>query len=69
MKNRRRTLGMLAVVVALVLAVAWSLLRPGEAPPGQPPLVTLGSESLQDLRADFNRDTTLARIIVLLSPT
>jgi hypothetical protein len=50
-----------------VLGVAWFQLSPGEAPPGQSPLVTLGSESLQDLRADFNHDTTLARIIVLLS--
>ncbi len=68
MKNRRGTLSILAVVVVLVLGLAGFLLRRGEAPLGRPPLVTLGWEFLQDLRAD-NRDTTRARIIVLLSPT
>jgi hypothetical protein len=69
MRNRRRTLGILALVVVLVLTVAWLLLRPGEAPAGQPPLVTLDPTSLEALRADFNRDSNLTRIIVLLSPT
>jgi hypothetical protein len=49
-KSHRRTLGVLAVVVALGLGVAWFLLGPGEAPPGQPPLVTLDRGSLEVLR-------------------
>jgi hypothetical protein len=69
MNNRRRTLGILAVVSVLVLGGAWFALGPGEAPPGQPPLVALNSESLQSLRADFNRDVGQTRVIVLLSPT
>jgi hypothetical protein len=69
MKNPRRTLGILAVFVVLVLSAAWFLLGPGETPPGQPPLFALNSESLQSLRADFNRDVDQPRVIVLLSPT
>ena len=34
MNNRRRTLGILAVVSVLVLGGAWFVLGPGEAPPG-----------------------------------
>jgi hypothetical protein len=51
------------------LGIAWFLLRPGEAPAGQPPLVTLDSASLGTLRAYFNRDVNQTRVIVLLSPT
>lgn len=68
-KSNRRTFGVLAVVVALVVGVAWFLLGPGEAPAGQPPLVTLDLSSLESLRVDFNRDSSHARVIVLLSPT
>jgi hypothetical protein len=69
MKSNRRTLGVLAVVVAVVVGIAWFLLGPGEAPAGQPPLVALDAASLEALRADFNRDSNHARVIVLLSPT
>lgn len=69
MKGNRRTLGVLAVVMALVLGIAWFLLGPGEAPAGQPPLVTLDSTSLLALREEFNRNVSHARVIVLLSPT
>jgi len=69
MKNRRRTFGFTALAVVLAAAIGWYQFSPGEAPPGQSPLVTLDSTSLQGLRADFNRELTHTRIIVLLSPT
>ena len=68
-RNHRRTFGITAVVIVLALGIAWFLLRPGAAPPGQAPLVTLDPTSLQTLRADFNRDIGQARVILLLSPT
>jgi hypothetical protein len=68
-KSNRRTFGVLAIVVALVVGVAWFLLGPGEAPAGQPPLVTLDLSSLEEFRAEFNRDSNQPRVIVLLSPT
>jgi hypothetical protein len=69
LKNRRRALGILALVIVLGVGIAWFLLGPGEAPVDQPPLITLNSESLQAIRDDFNRDVSHARVIVLLSPT
>ncbi len=69
MRLSRRVLGGFALVIVVALVAAWSVLRPGEAPNGQPPLVILDSSSLEALRADFNRDSNLARIIVLLAPT
>jgi len=69
MKSSRRALGVVAVVIVLGLGIAWFLLGPGDAPAGQPPLVTIDLNSLESLRADFNRDSNQARVIVLLSPT
>ena len=69
MRLSRRVWGGFALVIVAVLVVAWTALRPGEAPSGQPPLVTLDSSSLEALKADFNRDSNMARIIVLLAPT
>ena len=69
MKSSRRTLGILAMAILVALAVAWVVLGPGEAPAGQPPLVTVDLSSLEAFRAEFNRDSSQARVIVLLSPT
>ena len=69
MKSSRRTLTLVAVVIVLGLGIGWFLLGPGEAPAGQPPLVTLDLNSLESLRADFNRASNHARVIVLLAPT
>ena len=69
LKSNRRTLGTLAIAILVTLAIAWFVLRPGEAPPGQPPLVTVDLTSLEALRAEFNRDSSQARMIVLLAPT
>lgn len=68
-KERLRLLGLAALLTVLVVAIVWYRFAPSEAPPGQRPLATLDSTSLQTLRADFNRDVSQARIIVLLSPT
>jgi hypothetical protein len=68
-KNYWRKRGFLTIAVILVLGIAWFLVGPGEAPAGQQPLVTLEPAALETLRADFNRDSNHARVIVLLSPT
>ena len=68
-KSSRRPLGILAMAILVALAVAWVVLGPGEAPAGQPPLVTVDLSSLEAFRAEFNRDSSQARVIVLLSPT
>ena len=69
MKNARRTFGIAGLVVLIAAAAAWYRLAPGEAPVGQPPIVTVDATSLEGLRADFNRYANETRLIVLLSPT
>jgi hypothetical protein len=69
MKNARRRVGVAGLVVLIAAAVAWYRFAPGEAPAGQPPIVTIDAAALDGLRAEFNRHSNEARIIVLLSPT
>ena len=69
MKNARRTFGIAGLVVLVTAALAWYRLAPGEAPVGQPPLVTIDAAVLESLKADFNRYANETRVIVLLSPT
>ncbi len=69
MENARRTFGVAGLVVLLLAAVAWYRFAPGEAPAGQPPLVTIDPQALEGLKADFNRHSNKTRLILLLSPT
>ena len=59
----------IGLVAVVLVALAQRQLGTHNAPPGQPPLANLDAGSLDMLRADFNRATGEARIIVLLSPT
>jgi hypothetical protein len=65
----RRSLLLMALMVALLAAIAYDRLTPGPTPEGQPPLVTIDPAALEQLRADFNAAAESVRIIVLLSPT
>ncbi len=69
MKNTRRTFGVAGLVVLVAAALAWYRFAPGEAPPGQPSLVTIDATAVEELRAEFNRNANETRVIVLLSPT
>ena len=63
----------IAVVVALLLvvalAVAWSLWGPASAPAGQPPLVHINAANYQQFKDSFNKASGTTRVIALLSPT
>jgi hypothetical protein len=69
MNNARRTFSIAGLVVLLAGVAAWYRLAPGEAPAGQPALVTIASGMLEGLKAEFNRNANETRLIVLLSPT
>jgi hypothetical protein len=68
-KRTRLLYGSTALLVVTAAVLLWSRVAPGEAPPNQPPLITLDATTIQVLEADFNRDRDAARLIVLLSPT
>jgi hypothetical protein len=69
MNNARRTFSIAGLVVLLAAVAVWYRLAPGEAPAGQPPLVTIDSGTLEGLKTEFNRNADATRLIVLLSPT
>ena len=69
MKNTRRTLGVAGLVLLIAAAAAWYRFTPGNAPEGQPSLVTIGWVTFAGLKADFNHHANETRIVVLLSPT
>jgi hypothetical protein len=57
------------VVAALLLVAAAYLRGPSSAPPGQPPLFTLGPENFSEFETAFGADTSVPRVVLLLSPT
>lgn len=57
-----------AALLILLGGGTWFLAQP-HAPAGQPPLVTLDTQSLGSLREAFNRDADHVRILILQSPT
>jgi hypothetical protein len=67
----RRTMTTAFVVIAVVvLAVTARYYFAGhQVPVGQAPLAELTSNSLDSLKADFNRSADGVRIVLLLSPT
>ena len=56
-------------VVASAAALAWVRWAPRRVPPGQPPLATLGVDSLPEFRRTFNASNAHVRVVALLSPT
>jgi hypothetical protein len=61
-------IGVLGAAVVAVLA-GFYLGRGSRPPAGQPALVEINTETLSALQAEFNRDESILRVILLLSPT
>lgn len=59
----------LVVAVIVVLLVAGYLWRPGAAPRGQEPLVSLSNQNFSEFEKAFDEDTDVPRLVLLLSPT
>jgi hypothetical protein len=58
-----------AVVTVLALLVAVYLWGPSSVPAGQQPLVTLSSKNFNEFETVFDADTSVPRLLLLLSPT
>jgi hypothetical protein len=59
----------LAVAVALAAALGRQQFGTHDTPPGQPALAHVSGDSIDALRADFNKAADAIRLVVLLSPT
>lgn len=57
-----------AAAILAVLVAAYFLL-PSHTPAPQPPMETLSLSNFSDFLRAFNKDTSEARLVLLLSPT
>ena len=56
--------------IAVVIGVAASYkFRTRQTPPGQPPLVYLNNQNVEELRAAFNAAADQTRVLAMVSPT
>jgi len=66
MKKRAALLAATAILVLLAAVYLWG---PSSVPPGQEPLVTLGSTNFSEFENAFDLDANVPRVVLLLSPT
>jgi hypothetical protein len=66
---KRKWLIGVAVAAVFVLFAAAYLWGPGSAPYGQAPVVTLSEGNLEEFEKAFDGETSVARLVLLLSPT
>ena len=57
------------VVIVVLLGVAYYFYGGGTTPKGQPPLVSLNSSNMSQLKDAFNSSASSIRLLVMLSPT
>jgi len=62
-------IGIGIAVAALVVVAASYKLGPRQTPPGQPPLLYLNNQNLEELRAAFNAAADQTRVLAMVSPT
>jgi hypothetical protein len=65
----RRKAIIVAIVAALLLVAGAYLWGPSSVPPGQPPLLTLTAANFSEFEIAFEADTSVPRVVLLLSPT
>ncbi len=66
MKRKAIIAGVLAALLLLVAVYFWG---PSSVPQGQPPLLTLSAGNIGEFETAFDGDTSVPRLVLLLSPT
>ena len=66
MKRRAIIAGAVAVLLLVASAYLWG---PSSVPEGQPPLLTLTARNFKEFETTFGADTSVPRVVLLLSPT
>jgi hypothetical protein len=56
-------------VIVVLLGVAYYFYGGGTTPKGQPPLASLNSSNMSQLKEAFNNSASSIRLLVMLSPT
>ncbi len=66
MKKKRAIVGVGAVVLLLAVAYLWG---PSSVPAGQQPLLGLTRTNFGEFEKAFDADTSVPRLVLLVSPT
>jgi hypothetical protein len=66
MKRKAIIAGVVAALLLVAVAYLWG---PSSVPAGQPPLLTLTAANLSEFETAFEADTSVPRVVLLLSPT
>jgi hypothetical protein len=66
MKRKAIIAGVVAVLLPVAAAYLWG---PSSIPLGQPPLLTLSAANFSEFETTFGADTSVPRVVLLLSPT
>ena len=66
MKRKAIIAGVMAALLLLLAAYLWG---PSSVPQGQPPLLTLTVGDFIKFETAFDGDTSVPRVVLLLSPT
>jgi hypothetical protein len=59
----------IGIAAALIVVAASYKLSPRQTPPGQPPLVYLNNQNVEEFRAAFNAAVDQTRVLAMVSPT
>jgi len=62
-------IGIGIAVAALVVVAGSYKFSTRQTPPGQPPLVYLNNQNVEELRAAFNAAADQTRVLAMVSPT
>jgi len=66
MKRKAIIAGVVAALLLVAVAYLWG---PSSVAPGQPPLLTLTAANFSEFETAFKADTSVPRVVLLLSPT
>ena len=69
MRRKPLIYGLIAIVAAIVLFIAYYLYLGSTVPTGQQPLVRLDNSNIESLKKSFNDSADSVRVMVMLSPT
>ena len=58
-----------AILLVALLLAGYVAFRPRHTPAGQPPLMSINSETLPEFQRRFNETADKVRVLLLLSPT
>ncbi|HKW88581.1 MAG TPA: hypothetical protein VJN21_07480 [Candidatus Acidoferrales bacterium] len=60
---------LLSVAAIVIIVIAWYFVLPSRTPAPQPPMIQLSAQNFSAFAQAFNHDDSVARLVLLVSPT